>query len=69
MMERAEIRNAEERGLKMEMTSAEVKARIQMDLEQGREKNKAMLQDAGLRFYKRIFEVRSSMETRPHSDG
>lgn len=53
----------------MEMTSAEVKAQIQMDLEQDREKNKAMLQDARLRFYKQIFEERSSMETRPHSDG
>lgn len=48
----------------MEMTSAEVKAQIQMDMEQGREQNKAMLQEAGLRFYKQIFEERSSMETR-----
>ena len=68
-MERTEIRNAEERGLKMEMTSAEVKSLIQMDLEQGREKNKAMLQDARLKFYKRIFEESGSMETRPHIDG
>lgn len=48
----------------MEMTSAEVKAQIQMDLEQSREQNKAMLQEARLRFYKRIFEESSSMETR-----
>lgn len=53
----------------MEMISAEAKAQIQMDLAQGREQNKAMLQETKLRFYKRIFEERSFMETRSHSSG
>lgn len=48
----------------MEMTSAEVKVQIQKDLEQSREKNKAMIQEAMLRFYQQIFEECGSMEKR-----
>lgn len=46
------------------LTSEEVGQRIRMDMEQSREQNKAMLEEARLRFYKRIFEERSFMEAR-----
>lgn len=48
----------------MEITAADVKVQIQKDMEQSREQNKAMLEEARLRFYKRIFEERSYMEAR-----
>lgn len=50
--------------MEMEITAADVKVQIQKEMEQSREQNKAMLEEARLRFYKRIFEERSFMETR-----
>mgnify|MGYP005780177481 FL=1 len=50
--------------MEMEITAADVKVQIQKDMEQSREQNKAMLEEARLRFYKRIFEERSFMEAR-----
>lgn len=38
------------------LTIEEVGQQIRLDLEQSRNKNKAMLQEARLRFFKRLFE-------------
>ena len=44
------------------LTSEEVGQRIRMDLEQSRNENKAMLQEARLRFFKRIFENKGKQD-------
>lgn len=42
--------------VKVEMTSAEVKAQIKAELEKSREANKTMLREVWGKFYKRIFK-------------